>query len=142
MSTEFVNFYVSGTPIPKGSTKAFYIKKLNRVITTNANKETTGWESRVAYSAQKIQEEKDFYTTDKHVGYEIAITFSFNRPTSLPKKYNLKTTRPDLDKLARAILDAVTRVLIPDDAQVIGISCRKILSPTEGADITITKVVG
>jgi crossover junction endodeoxyribonuclease RusA len=53
------------------------------------------------------------------------LDFVFSKPKSMPKKRQLNTKRPDLDKLIRAVLDGITNVLIPDDAQVISITANK-----------------
>ena len=37
--------FVPGTPVPKGSTKAFYIQKLGRAVITNDNAKTKPWAS-------------------------------------------------------------------------------------------------
>lgn len=45
--------------------------------------------------------------------------FYFDRPKSLSKKVMNKITKPDFDKLIRAVCDALTGVAFKDDAQVI-----------------------
>ena len=34
-------FFVAGEPVPQGSTKGFYIEKINRVVITHGNANTT-----------------------------------------------------------------------------------------------------
>ena len=46
-------------------------------------------------------------------------------PKSLPKKQIFHIKRPDLDKLTRAALDAMTRVIWRDDSQVVRIEALK-----------------
>lgn len=49
----------------------------------------------------------------------IALTFFMPRPKSLPKtRPTPMTKRPDIDKLARAALDALTGCFFTDDARV------------------------
>ena len=72
-------------------------------------------------------------------------TFIFVKPKSTPKKVRLNTKRPDLDKLIRAVLDGITDVLIPDDAQVISITAGKEYAERDeppGLQIAVTRVVG
>lgn len=138
--TETIDFFVAGEPKPKGSTRAFYIKKINRVVTTNANKETKAWESRVAFAAQAHS--KGFYE-EGWLGYDVSLIFVRARPKSLPKRKSLCITRPDLDKLVRAILDAITGTLIPDDSQVLHIDTGKryaLKDEQPGVEIRIEKV--
>ena len=51
---------------------------------------------------------------------EVRLGFSLPRPKSLPKKVQYPARRPDLDKLARAVLDGLTDGgAWYDDAQVV-----------------------
>ncbi len=122
-----VEFFVGGEPVPQGFTKSFYIKKLNRVVTTHGNKNTNRWRERIAHEAQCTDEARTFtfFSDDRRQGYDVQLSFVFTKPKSTPKKYKLNTKRPDLDKLIRAVLDGITDVLIPDDAQVISITASK-----------------
>jgi Holliday junction resolvase RusA-like endonuclease len=45
---------------------------------------------------------------------------------------------PDLDKLIRAILDALTGVVWRDDGQVVDIVASKVYADTPGVDVVIT----
>lgn len=50
----------------------------------------------------------------------VDLTFVMPRPKSTPKTRTPPATkRPDLDKMARAILDALTGITFADDAQVV-----------------------
>jgi Holliday junction resolvase RusA-like endonuclease len=140
-----IRFFVGGEPQPKGSTRAFYVKKLDRVVTTNSNRNTKQWQLRIAMEAQHANECRkiSFYSPDKCYGYEVEVSFQFQRPKSLPKKVLLDTKRPDLDKLVRAVLDGLTYSIIPDDAQVIFISAKKRYvnsSEMPGAEIVVRRV--
>ena len=69
--------------------------------------------------------------------------FVFTRPKSQPKKWKMNTKRPDLDKLVRAALDAITNVLIPDDSQVVRITAGKCYGDcdrTPGLYISVKRV--
>ncbi|MEM0449642.1 MAG: RusA family crossover junction endodeoxyribonuclease [Methanomassiliicoccales archaeon] len=122
-----ITFFVAGEPQPKGSTRSFYVKKLDRVVTTASNKNTKQWQLRVAMEAQRANESRDFsfFCSDKECAYEVEALFLFSRPKSLPKRVRMNTRRPDLDKLARALLDGLADILIPDDSQVTYLSLRK-----------------
>jgi hypothetical protein len=47
------------------------------------------------------------------------------RGTVKPSAPKYPATTPDIDKLARALLDALTGVLVLDDKQVVELTCRK-----------------
>lgn len=48
-----------------------------------------------------------------------------------------KTTRPDVDNLAKYIMDMANGVLWEDDAQIIDLNCRKIYGDVSQTEITI-----
>jgi Holliday junction resolvase RusA-like endonuclease len=124
---DLIEFFVAGEPVPQGSTKAFYIKKLERVVTTHTNSNTESWRNRIATEAQHINElrSQSYFSEDRRLGYEVTMEFVFTRPKSTPKRWRHHTKRPDLDKLVRAALDGITNVLIPDDSQVVRITAGK-----------------
>jgi crossover junction endodeoxyribonuclease RusA len=140
-----IDFFVAGEPVPQGSTKAFYIKKLERVVTTHTNANTDKWRTRIATEAQRANELRptNFFSDDRRLGYEVTLDFVFTRPKSQPKKWKMNTKRPDLDKLVRAALDAITNVLIPDDSQVVRITAGKCYGDcdrTPGLFISVKRV--
>lgn len=126
-SDDSIEFFVSGEPVPQGSTRSYYIKKLNRVVTTHGNRNTKEWQRRIRDEAERANEKRavSFYSGDRNFGYSVAAVFIFQRPKSLPKKWKLNTKRPDLDKLIRALLDGLANYLLPDDSQVVHISASK-----------------
>jgi crossover junction endodeoxyribonuclease RusA len=142
---DVIEFFVGGEPVPQGSTKSFYIKKLNRVVTTHGNKNMNKWRERIAHEAQANDELRkiSFFRDDRRIGYEVRATFRFTKPKSTPKKVKLNTKRPDLDKLIRAILDGITDVLIPDDCLVVGITAGKCYAEENqppGLEISVKRV--
>jgi crossover junction endodeoxyribonuclease RusA len=142
---DVIEFFVGGEPVPQGSTKSFYIKKLNRVVTTHGNKNTNKWRERIAHEAQAADELRpvSFFRDDRHIGYEVKARFRFTKPKSIAKKCRLNTKRPDLDKLIRAILDGITDVLIPDDCLVVEITAGKCYAEENqppGLEISVKRV--
>ena len=107
-----VKFTVYGEPIPKGSTRAFVVN--GKAVTTNANKNTKGWQTLISLVAQ---EHRPAELIDKAVGLQL--TFIMTRPKSVSiNKRPLPTVKPDLDKLIRCVLDALTGIIFVDDSQV------------------------
>jgi len=137
-------FFVAGDPQPKGSTRSFYVKKIERVVTTTTNKNTKQWQLRIATEAQHANESRQlsFFRPDKDFGYEVEALFLFSRPKSLSKKIKANTKRPDLDKLVRALLDGLADILLPDDSQVTSIkAAKRYIEPgeTPGAEIRLRR---
>ena len=133
-----VRFTVIGQPRPKGSMKAFVPKGWDRAVLTSSNPSVKEWEQTIRLVAQEFSEA--FTTGPVRVG----LRFALPRPKSLSTKSSrLHTKRPDIDKLSRAVLDALTNVLWADDSQVFSLTARKVYalpSQPPKVDITITSL--
>lgn len=112
--------FVPGAPQPQGSMRAFVTADGKALITTS-NKSLGEW--RLLIAAEAIRQLGGRPLLAGPVGIEL--TFVLPRPRSLPKRVLLPAKRPDLDKLVRGTLDALTAVAYRDDAQVCSISARK-----------------
>jgi len=119
---------VRGIPIAKGSAKGFYIPQIKRVVITQTNKKKqTPWVSAI----QNAVFEKyghDIVPTEGGVAIH-AIRFYFPRPKAHYRtgKYagvlkdaapDIHTVTPDIDKLERCVLDALTGICWRDDSKV------------------------
>lgn len=111
-------FSVEGAAKPKGSTRAFIPKGWSRAIVTAASPKTKIWEKQVRLKA--IQEG----FSEQPGPFRVALQFVLPRPKRL-KENPKHTTRPDVDKLSRCILDALTGVVWLDDAQVVALRASK-----------------
>ena len=70
----------------------------------------------------------------------ITASFAFMLPKSKRRKNApapAHVSRPDLDKLARALLDALTGIVYRDDSQVCSLSCSKCYAEQPGVDVRI-----
>ena len=61
----------------------------------------------------------------------VRIDFHLPRPKTLPKRVKYHCKKPDLDKLARGSLDAMTGTLWTDDAQVVDLHVVKHYAGTQ-----------
>lgn len=104
------DFFVHGTPEQQGSTRAFV--RGGRAYITSTNKNLNSWRDLIRVVAQ---EQAGMVHTQ---GINLRATFLMPRPKSAPKKFISMTKRPDIDKLARGLLDALTGVIYKDDSQV------------------------
>jgi len=66
---------------------------------------------------------------------EINVIFHMQRPKTVTRKEPFK--RPDIDKLARAVLDALTGVAYEDDEQVVKLVASKEYTDNPGVTIKI-----
>jgi crossover junction endodeoxyribonuclease RusA len=111
-------FSVEGAPVPKGSTRAFIPKGWSRPVITAASPKTKTWQQHVNQHAN----EQGF--TEKPGPFRVVLRFVLPRPKRL-KGWPKHTSRPDVDKLSRCILDALTGVVWKDDSQVISLRASK-----------------
>ena len=125
ISSQALCFSVHGIPIPQGSTRAFIPKGWSRPIITAANAKTKPWRQEIAGVVVSEMEKTGFARMTKDVPVKVCAGFSFPRPHGLPKRVNSKTTKPDLDKLVRSLLDAMTGLVFEDDSQVVQLHVRK-----------------
>jgi Holliday junction resolvase RusA-like endonuclease len=141
---ESISFIVLGEPSPEGSTKAFYIPKLNRTVTTHQNqKSLVAWRNRVATEAQRALTGTQ-WVNDSLSAYTVNVDFVLSRPASVQVHRRLHPIiKPDIDKLARAINDALTGILFYDDSQVVTICCSKDYDDERrpGAHITVSRFI-
>ena len=141
-----IEFFVPGIPVAKGSARSFYIKKTGKTVTVQDNKDRQRpWASIISYAAQ----EKGVQMIAGPV--EIVLVFAMPRPKSHygtgKNKDSLKenaplwhTVTPDLDKLIRCVLDALTGIVWKDDKQVVSIRAGKLYNCRPGVNIEIKEI--
>lgn len=130
-----ITFRVAGIPAPKGSLRAFVPKGWSRPVLTSMAKGLKPWARDVRAGAQAAG---GCVLTG---GVRVDLEFAMRRPLRLPKRQptpeHLST--PDLDKLARGVLDALTGVLFLDDSQVTALTCTKrYAAPDESPGVLVT----
>lgn len=125
-----ISFTVRGVPAPQGSMKAFVIGK--HAIVTTANPRVHQWRQAIAEEARKV-------APPALLGGALNVScyFTFTPPKSRRKQGMTMYSRPDLDKLLRAVLDACTGILWHDDAQVQMLRGQKVYSDPPHVDITV-----
>jgi crossover junction endodeoxyribonuclease RusA len=136
-----LSFAVRGTPVPQGTARAFVAggRAYLATDTNRTNSPIGAWRSAIRTEAQAAMGAAPLIGGPVHV----AAVFAMRRPTSLPKRVTEPDAKPDLDKLARALLDAITGVVIRDDAQVVSMLLRKRYdSDKPGVAVTVLEIPG
>jgi crossover junction endodeoxyribonuclease RusA len=107
-----VDLFIAGTPIPQGSKRVGRHGRHPVILDTN-DKTLKPWR-------QLIQAHlADTGINPTGQGVLVECIFWLACPKSLPKRSTpIHTKRPDIDKLARAALDAATGLAFLDDSQV------------------------
>jgi len=118
-----LKFTTYGVPIPQGSLRAFTPKGWKRAILTSDNVQLKPWRKDVVDAAQEALGGRPPF---EDVGLELHVLFYLPRPLSAPKRVTEPAKKPDVDKLLRAVMDALTAAGVwRDDAQVIVTFARK-----------------
>jgi crossover junction endodeoxyribonuclease RusA len=114
-----IEFWVPGRPQQQGS------KTKGRWGNIREDNDALGpWRERVALAAYEALGGAAPLTVGP---VAVGLEFVLYRPKGLPKSRPTPaaTKAPDIDKLTRAILDALTHVIFTDDAQVTVVLARK-----------------
>ena len=115
-----LRFVVPGVAAKKGSTRAFIPKGWKRAVITNADPKAKAWQQLVSEHASQALAKSNLQPfADGPVLLDI--WFYLPRPQKflIPKYAGVDvphTTAPDVDKLARLVIDSLTRVVYPDGA--------------------------
>lgn len=137
MRMPLLQFFVPGTPQPQGSKTAY--RSGGKIVLVEGRRKKSqeafkAWRSAVAQAATMVANESSQPWPFKHTALFVATTFVFVRPVvhisaagDIKQSYRdkPKLTRPDRDKLDRALMDACTGILWADDALVVGAYVRK-----------------
>lgn len=136
-----LTFAVAGTPAQQGSKTAVVINGVPRLIegaSTKARKALKTWRDAVAMAARAAASVKG---CEPFTGpMSVDLDFWLALPATDPYRHRHATT-PDLDKLIRAVLDALTiSAVISDDSRVCSITATKLYARegrVPGVDVTI-----
>ena len=132
-------FFAAGVPVAQGSKK-----HVGKGVMVESSRNLKPWRDTVIAAAYRVAAGVRF-----HGPVEVTMEFSFPRPMSHfgtgKNAGNLKKTAPefkqsapDLDKLARAILDSLVQAgVLQDDALVVSLHAEKRYSPRPGARVVI-----
>ena len=103
-----IEFFVEGNPAPQGSKR-----HVGRGIMVESCKRLPEWRKAVGVAAQSVID----YVIPRGAPVRVTIVFYLPPPKSFRGNGDM-VKRPDLDKLARACLDALTGIAFEDDSQV------------------------
>lgn len=150
-ATQSICFFAAGEPVGKGSMSAFpYTKKDGSlgVRVTHGNKRTYAWQAVVQSYARP-------YAPVKPSEGPVGVTMDFIMPRpkghygtgrncdqvkeSSPK---IPVVKPDLDKLVRVVLDALTGMFYRDDSQVAHVHAHKAYGEKAGVNVKVWVIDG
>ncbi len=126
-----MRFTVLGTPQPQGSIRVFMIGGKPRL--TSANPLMHSWRQEVGMAALRERPADEIYAA-RHIPVRAEFSFTIEPPK---KKRLFPSVKPDIDKLCRAVNDALTGVLWVDDGQVVEMVARKIYGSPAKTEISV-----
>jgi crossover junction endodeoxyribonuclease RusA len=158
MVSERFELFVPGRPVPQGSKSAFVSKSTGRPIVVDKDVRLPQWRMKVTAAA--IEKQAEYMQTNPALfealpfegGVGITVDFVLERP-----KWHYGTGKnaghvkesapaypasmPDIDKLLRAILDALTDAQVwKDDGQVVWVQARKLYGMHPGVSIALGRM--
>ena len=136
---ESITFHVAGIPMPKGSTTRMPNGAMLPSGTDASRKRMANWRTDIRHAALEAMGE-----TDPSRGpIRLMCEFQLPYPVSSIRKYQLgwwpHIKQPDVDKLLRMLLDALTGIVWADDSQACFVTCNKVYAWNDrpGAHIII-----
>ncbi len=132
------SFEVRGIPAPQGSKR-----HVGHGVMIESSKKVKPWREAVKAAAIEAMQKRGI--TQPFGGpLQAVIIFALPRPRAAPKSRIYPDRKPDLDKLLRSTLDALTDAgLISDDSRLVALLGRKVyaapntLMPWPGASIDV-----
>ena len=121
-----IQFRAEGIPVPQGS-----MKVINGRVLHSQGSALAVWRSTIAWSAKQAGA---IPVADP---IQMTLVFIMSRPKTVKREF--PSVAPDLDKLIRAALDALTGVAYLDDGQVVEIHAHKIYGSSPGLEIRLLK---
>lgn len=150
-----VRLEVSGTPAPKGSSRAFITRGRapKAVLAPSGSDQNKAalhdWDQAVKLAANRATRGRGPVFVDTALA--VTAVFRIARPAGHRGKRGLKpsasafpVTKPDLDKLARATLDSLHGTVYDDDSRIVTLTLGKCYATpgTEGATIVVEAAAG
>lgn len=132
ISLPALEFLVHGVPAPQGSKR-----HMGNGVMVEMSRKVKPWRADVRQAAEDVLEGNDYWDPTVRL-VAVDLEFTLARPRShfrtgahahelRPDAPRWVTTRPDLDKLQRSTLDALTSAgVFPDDCVVAQLSARKL----------------
>jgi len=111
------SIWISGKAAPQGSKKAFVIN--NRAVLVDASGGNKAWRKHVTETVK---------AHEQYIRYKgaVNVTLAFYMEKAKSNKTSFMMQKPDVDKLCRSVLDALSdSEIIEDDSRVVSLTAYK-----------------
>lgn len=112
-----LEFLVRGRPIPQGGLRIVLLPDGSRILAPNNSAKLNPWRKKVKKAAEAAMREAGLEPFSAEIPLSAQMQFCFVKPRT--SKFASPTYKNDVDKLERAILDALTGTVFADDGQVV-----------------------
>jgi Holliday junction resolvase RusA-like endonuclease len=102
-----------------------------RAVMFEANKRHKLWRDHVKATVGSLE-------TPSTKPVRVELMFTFERPKTVKREH--MSVKPDIDKLSRSVLDAITGGIVKDDSQVIILNARKEYGDKAGVLIRVMEI--
>jgi crossover junction endodeoxyribonuclease RusA len=105
--------FVPGTPVAQGSKRHVGNGRMIESATGLGD-----WRARVVFYVADMRRRTEHPGYPRPAAVDVVASFTLDRPASVRREH--PTVKPDLDKLIRAVFDALTESkIVDDDAQIV-----------------------
>lgn len=139
MNGRVVHFEVPGPPQPQGSMRPMISRTTGLAMVKSDNVRLRSWRGEAAWEASHA---KPIGMCEPFAGaVKVSVQFVFVRPKSVtPTRRPSHTVKPDIDKLTRALFDAMSGIVFRDDAQVIQVFAMKTYGPEAKTIVSVEEI--
>lgn len=123
-----IYFKVEGQPVPQGS-----MKVINGRVIHSQGSALAAWRAAIGLEARRAG------ATPTENPIHLNMVFTMARPKTVKRPF--PSVAPDLDKLIRAVLDALTAIAYKDDGQVVEVKARKEYGDVPGVRVLVSERV-
>ena len=136
--TFMVNFHIPGEPVPKGRPKFTQVGGFARTYTP---KKTVDYENIVRVYARDAMGSSEPLETPVgvflYIRQPIPQSYSKKRREACLSGQEKPAKKPDIDNLAKAILDGLNEIVFKDDAQIVSLHVTKVYASGDGVDVLV-----
>lgn len=137
-----LHFYVEGNPVGKGRPR---FRRTKNFVQTYTDSKTAAWEEKVKSAAKQAMGDtpplEGPVSVYGYFGLPVPASHSKKRTTACLEGREAPSKKPDLDNMAKAVLDAMNGVVFKDDSQIINLHLKKVYSIEVGVNVLVKEEV-
>jgi Holliday junction resolvase RusA-like endonuclease len=140
--TFMVQFTIDAPPVPKGRPK---FSKIGGFVRTYTPRKTIDYETIVRETAQQAMGQTELLETPVGVYLYIRLpipqSYSKKRKEACLSGQEKPIKKPDIDNLAKSILDGMNGIVWKDDSQIVSLHITKVYASGSGVDVFIKEEI-